>query len=251
MEVNCNTESISICFCAWNEQENILTCVDDAVKFAEEAFPNNYEIYVIDNASTDKTPHLVHQQNQFNPRVKLYRHEENRLYSGSYKSAFSISKGRYIAVLDGDYQHTCADLPKALSLIQNSNVDVVFGWKQERRDGIMRDIFSLGLRLVSRLLIGHRLNDINCGFRVLKNSAAKQIIINEKVNSVGPEIYCESRRLNFVVGEIVVQHFARQAGAGVHSSVGLLMKGTMKFFKYLRRLRKRYGSCPILSVARS
>lgn len=242
-------DSISICFCAWNEENNIVACIDDALKYVQNKFPEAYEIYVIDNASTDRTPAIVRELSIKNPRIKLHRHEENRLYSGSYRSALAVSQATFLAVLDGDYQHTCNDIDKALDLIQNHDADLVYAWKKERHDGIVRSIFSFGLKTVSQFLIGHRLHDINAGFRVFKKDRVSGIQIVEKVNSVGPELYCEARRLNLKVGEIVVQHFARTDSGGIHASLMPLLRATKRFTGYLLNLRKRYGSTPVLPVS--
>lgn len=245
------SDTISICFCAWNEQDNIKKCIDDAVFYAENSFPDSYEIFVIDNASTDNTPNIVNSLSQVNPKIKLHRHSENRMYSGSYKSAMEISSGKYIAVIDGDFQHTCRDINAALKLIKNSGIDIVYGWKVNRKDGLLRNIFSFGLKVVSQVLIGHRLNDINCGFRVFSDRAAKSIKINEKINSVGPEIYCSARENGLFVGEIPVEHFPRVGNGGIHSSIVPLLKGTKKFILYLLRLNKKFGSTPVMQVRRS
>ena len=74
--------------------------------------------------------------------------------------------------------------------------------------------------------------------------------IQEKINSTGPEIVCECRRLNLKLGEIIVKHFARSDGEGLFDNIGLLFRGSKKFNKYIKRLKKRYGNKPIVEVER-
>ncbi len=241
---------LSICFCAWNEEANISDCITDALAAAESfSVPGQrFEVVVIDNASTDSTPHVVREWERMDSRVRLIRHPENRLYSGSHRTAFKEAKGKFIAILDGDRQHTAKDVERALAMMNKTGCEVVFGWKKKRYDGPLRQIFSVGLRVVSQFIVGHRLHDINCGFRVFQQSAAQQIQIEEKMNSVGPEIYCECRRLNFKIGEMTVQHFARAKGEGLHDRIGPLLKNTRRFLAYLMRLRRRYGATSRLPV---
>jgi glycosyltransferase involved in cell wall biosynthesis len=240
---------LSICFCAWNEQDNITKCVEDALKNLPALVSNigHAEIIVVDNASTDRTPDIVTALSQRHPQVRLIRHPRNMLYSGSHRTAFRESNGKVVAIIDGDFQHTAQDLAKGLELMRAQGCDVIFGWKKDRKDGLMRLVFSTGLMLISRALIGHRLHDINCGFRLFSARAAQQIQIQETINSVGPEIYCECRRLGFKVGELAVTHFPRVMGEGIQSTVVPLVRNSFRFVKYLWRLRQRYGASPVLA----
>lgn len=234
---------VSICFCVYNEEENVLRCLEDARQFLGNlGFLNDSELIVVDNASSDSTRSaaLSWMKNNF-PQGRVITHESNRLYSGSVTTCLKEADGEYVFILDGDYEHRSEDVRHFIDLMSKSDIDVVFGWKKDRKDVFMRLVFSWGLRLVSRHLIGHRLHDINCGFRGLKRKAAKQISISEKVNSVGPELYCECLRLDLNCSELPVQHFARDSGEGLHDNLIPLLKNTFKFLKYLLRLKKRYN----------
>jgi glycosyltransferase involved in cell wall biosynthesis len=249
MQLNSSPLELSVCFCAWNEQSNIKECITDAQSSLSSIVPSgNYELLVVDNASTDDTPRIVKQLQQSDARVQLVRHETNMLYSGSHRTALNRANGKYIAIIDGDRQHTTDDIKVAIALVEKTNCDVVFGWKKIRHDGPLRAIFSRGLRITSRALIGHRLHDINCGFRLFTLDAARRIKINEKINSVGPEIYCEARRLGLRIGEITVQHFPREQGLGIHGTLLPLLRSTKAFINYLLRLRAKYGSSPKMKI---
>ena len=243
-------ESISICFCAYNEEKNIAKCIEDALNFTEKHYPSAYEIIVIDNASTDATPLIVKEYSKKNPQIKLHRHEQNRLYSGSYNSAFSVSRGKYLAVIDGDYQHTCNDILKAIELIKIRQLAATYCWKKNRKDGFIRGLFSFGLKKISQILIGHDLNDINGGYRVFDKSKIQMVSIVEKINTVGPELLCELRKNNCDVGEIEVVHFPREKGEGMHGSIVPLLKNTKKFLIYLLKLRNKYGNKPKIKAYR-
>lgn len=233
---------LSVCYCVYNEEGNIAECIKDAQNNLPEIIGNNYEILVIDNASTDLTPQVVEDIARYDAKVRLIRHPENRLYSGSYVTAFLNAEGNYIAIIDGDNQHTTRDIKNALRLLEQDSYDVIFGWKKSRKGSLIRKIFSLGLRYISKFLIGNTLHDINCGYRVLKREAAHKICIKERINAVGPELYCECKRLGLKIGEIVVQHFPRTQGKGMHDSLLPLIKNSLKFITYLYRLRRRYRS---------
>ena len=96
---------MSICFCVWNEEKNIVHCIQDALEHLPKFIKigNTFEILIIDNASTDSTPEVVRQLFGKDSRVRLIRHPKNYLYSGSHRTAFKEAIGRYIFVIDGDF----------------------------------------------------------------------------------------------------------------------------------------------------
>jgi glycosyltransferase involved in cell wall biosynthesis len=247
------TPYLSVCFCAYNEQTNIADCIEDAQKQIPLAIgaDKSFEVIVVDNASTDDTPKIVQGYSQKDPRVRLIRHPKNMFYSGSYRTIFREAKGEYISIIDGDHQHTSRDIGTAIDLMKSKNYAVVFGWKKSRQDSFVRKIFSVGLRLISQALIHHPLHDINCGYRFFTQNAVRQITIKETLNTVGPEIFCECRRLHLSVGEMVVEHFPRTKGEGMHDSIMPLVRNSLKFFAYLWRLNRRYLGSGALEIEKS
>src|SRR4051794_29192986 len=90
---------ISLVLPAYNEQGNICRVIEGSVRALEElGLP--WEIIVIDNHSSDGTAREVRQAMRAEPRIRLVVHEENRLYSGSCRTALAESRGHYVAIMD-------------------------------------------------------------------------------------------------------------------------------------------------------
>lgn len=60
----------------------------------------NFELLIIDDASTDKTVNIIKRYND--SRIKLIEKPENTGYTNSLNFGLSIAKGEYIARMDGD-----------------------------------------------------------------------------------------------------------------------------------------------------
>lgn len=235
--------SVSVGFCVWNEDENILGVIKDAFENLDKDFGrDNYEILVVDNCSTDNTADLVKQAFKNKSNCKLIQHTENLLYSGSNNSIMNNAKGRYIFTLDGDGQHTTADIKKSIDFMERGNLDVLFGWKKFRKDGVARKIISTGFRVVSFFAIKNTLHDINCGFRGFRAKTTQDLKLNIKVNSAGPEYFCIARSKGLKYGELPIQHFPRPEGEGIFTGILPLTKGIINFLEYLNLLNKKYST---------
>lgn len=85
---------ISVLVPAYNEEKRLKSCLDSLKK---QNFPvENYEIIVVDNASTDKTSFIASQMG-----VKVVE-EEKRGYVFALKKGFSVVRGEIIALTDAD-----------------------------------------------------------------------------------------------------------------------------------------------------
>ncbi len=68
-----------------------------------------YEILVIDDASTDQTVELAKKYSQQHPQVKVICNESNRGNAYTYYTGLCASRGEYFCVLDGDDYYTVPD----------------------------------------------------------------------------------------------------------------------------------------------
>jgi GT2 family glycosyltransferase len=86
---------ISVVILNWNG----LDCIIDCVESVEKTAYKNIEIIVVDNASTDNSPHII--KKQF-PRVRLLKLDENMGYAAGNNRGFHDARGAFIATLNND-----------------------------------------------------------------------------------------------------------------------------------------------------
>ncbi len=87
----------------------------------------DFELIIVDDASTDSTPRVL---NEFDdPRIKIIRHEKNQGISRTRNTALKNSQGDYIVVLDADDIALPDRIKKqVLALDQDPSLDGAFGW---------------------------------------------------------------------------------------------------------------------------
>jgi glycosyltransferase involved in cell wall biosynthesis len=87
---------LSVLIDAYNHERYIEQTIVSAI---EQDFPaSEFEILVVDDGSTDRTPDIVH---KFAPRVRLLR-KKNGGQASAFNAAFSELRGDIVSFLDGD-----------------------------------------------------------------------------------------------------------------------------------------------------
>lgn len=87
------------------------------VSVIEQDFPaSEYEIVVVDDGSTDRTPEIVR---KFSPRVRLLR-KKNGGQASAFNAAFSEVRGEAVAFLDGDDWWVAGKLEAVMSVLDRN-----------------------------------------------------------------------------------------------------------------------------------
>jgi glycosyltransferase involved in cell wall biosynthesis len=230
---------LSVIFPALNESAVIENTLANAVNHLRK-LGVQFEVIVVDNASTDNTVSIVEAFARQNPEVSVVRHPRNLGYANSNLTGFQRATGDVVAVADSDGQHTLADMPLFLSKIRGG-ADVVYGWRKVRHDPALRKGISACLSVASRLLLGWKLHDINCGFRVVTSQVARSLKKVHPVNYFGPELWVHSVNHGFHVDEVIVHHAERKGGTSIHAPWRLPLTMT-RAFRYLLTLRREINS---------
>src|SRR5688572_25542573 len=113
---------LSVVITVMNEEENIRPLLE-AVRSALIAI--DYEIVVVDDGSTDKTRQEILEYSD--ERTTLVELRKNYGQSTAMTAGIDYSRGRYVALLDGDLQNDPTDIPSMLELLKKEDWDVVAG----------------------------------------------------------------------------------------------------------------------------
>ena len=228
---------ITLALLAYNEAATIeITVREAASEMARHFAPDDWEVLVINDGSRDETGAICEKLAAELAGVRVYHHDPNRGYVEATLSALREARGDFVCIFDGDGQHTAADVPRFVKML-DAGYDVVFGWKKDRYDHPARLILSRGLRLSARYFLHSRLHDINGGCRGFRRAHAEKLsVIKHRINFIGPELYARARLHDLKIGEMVVRHFPREAGESSHKW-GKIPREIMDVLAYLRALR--------------
>src|SRR5258708_28780449 len=112
-----------------NEEGNILPL---AGAIHDSLINISYEVIWVNDGSSDKSAEEI-LSIPFDDTT-LVELEKNYGQSIAMKAGIDQSRGKYIAFLDGDGQNDPADIPGMLQMLRDQNLDMVSGYRKDRKD---------------------------------------------------------------------------------------------------------------------
>lgn len=139
----------------------------------------SWELFVIDDGSTDGTGDEISIVAAADPRIVAIRHDRGRGKSAALMAGFGRSRGRSVVMLDGDGQDDPAEIPRLLArLDRDAAVGLVNGWKTPRLDPWHKTVPSRVFNGLVGWLTGLRLHDHNCGLKAMRGEVARGLALD-------------------------------------------------------------------------
>lgn len=200
---------ISVVVPLFNEEESLpeLTAWIDRVMQA-----NNftYEVWMVDDGSTDNGWEVIQQLRQGNPNIKAIKFQRNYGKSPALYVGFKHVSGDVVITMDADLQDSPDEIPELYRMVVEDGYDMVSGWKQKRHDPIGKTLPSKFFNAVTRKVSGIHLHDFNCGLKSYRRNVVKSIEVYGDMHRHMPLLAKWAGFKN--IGEKVVEHRARQYG---------------------------------------
>jgi dolichol-phosphate mannosyltransferase len=210
----------SICFPAYNEQENIGKVIQETLAYVRKK-PYDWEIIIVDDASTDNTVQIVKDFSKKEPRIKLINHKINTGYTGAMNTALKNATGDIIFFIDSDRQYKISEIDEFIDKI-NQGYDLVVCQRKKISDTKLRILLSKFYNFIFKLLFRIDEEDVDCGVRAFKKKCAKQVRFF--YNPVGAELFVKANRLGWNVARVKVTHLRRVAGKSHFNTFKLPLK---------------------------
>src|SRR5262249_11855528 len=135
-----------------------------------------HEIVIVDDGSTDKSLELLQGMAASNPALRVFSFRRNLGKSPALTCGFQKAAGEYVFTLDADLQDDPAGLPSMFEHLTRERVDVVSGWRKDRRDSLLKIVSSKIFNVfVIRMLFGRTFNDMNSGIKLYRAGVAKDL----------------------------------------------------------------------------
>jgi glycosyltransferase involved in cell wall biosynthesis len=171
--------------------------------------PGGVEIIFVDDGSTDRSPGILRELFEADPRVQVIQFRRNFGKSAALAAGFAAARGDYVVTLDADLQDVPAEIPALLAPLARDEADLVSGWKVDRQDPLTKTLPSAVFNAVVRTVTGVRLHDFNCGFKAYRREVLDEIQLYGELHRYIPVL---AHFRGFRVAEVPVPHRPRRHG---------------------------------------
>lgn len=225
---------LSIVLPAYNEEENIERVVRDVCRYMD-AKGIDYEVIVVNDGSHDRTGEILERLREELPRLRPQHHPKNRGYGAALRTGFDAATRPYVFYMDGDGQFDINDLDALLPLAGEDWI--VTGYRIERRDPFIRRLNAkLFGNFLVRVLLGVRVRDLNCAFKLIPRKVLDAVNLESTGALINAELYGRAVRKGFTIREVGVHHYPRTAGVQTGARLSVILRAFYDLFRLRRKI---------------
>ena len=225
---------VSLVLPMYNEKDYLVKTVQTAGSILG-GMTDNYEIIIVDDASTDGSGTMADSLACLNNRIKVIHHGRNRKLGGALKTGF------YKAVKD-IIVYTDIDLPFDLSRLKDlillvNEFDIIKGYRSGKRESLLRSFYSKAYNLLINFVFHVKFRDINFSLKIFKRSALNELELKSEGSFIDAEFMVKAANLGYSIKEVELEYTPRTYGISRLSSPGVIFKIIYEMLKLFPEVR--------------
>jgi dolichol-phosphate mannosyltransferase len=227
---------VTVILPTYNESGNIIDLVNKIIEHIPDVY--DYEILVVDDNSPDGTYSLVCDKFSYNPKVVPILRTIDRGLAKSIREGIEKAKGDQIIVMDTDFTHDPAEIPRLL--LVGKVYDMVSGSRfcpggnmQDTSHYLASMLFNLFLRLVLRTQVQDNLG----GYFIMSRQNLMHLPLDRIFYGYGEYFFRlihYAQRLGMSIVEIPAIYHARTKGKSKSNFVKMLYIYTIAMLRLKR-----------------
>jgi glycosyltransferase involved in cell wall biosynthesis len=209
-----------------------------AARAALEEMGCEWEILVVDDASTDGTGARADALAAADPRLRVIHNPVNRRLGGTLRAGFAAASKELVFYTDADLPVDLGQLPRAVRLLEYQQADLLAGYRFDRTsEGLHRALYTIGYHVLIRLLFGLRIRDVNFAFKLFRRSLLQRIELKSEGSFIDAEMLLRARQAGAVMIQLGLDYFPRTRGPSKLSSLGVIAAILREMTEQWRELR--------------
>jgi len=165
------------------------------------------EIIVVDDCSRDATATILSAMDI--PGLRVIRHEVNKGKGAAIRTAIQAVTGDAVIIQDADLEYDPQDYPTLLAPILRGEAQVVYGVRSLRGQKLHIRLGNRLLTVVTNLLYGAHLHDMETCYKVMRSDIARSLDIECNRFDLEPELTAKILRQGFVIHEVPISYHPR------------------------------------------
>lgn len=204
-----NQPYLSFVIPIFNEEKNIPKLHKEVCEVGKR-IKKTFEIIYVDDGSFDNSPKVL---NKLKP-AQVITFRKNFGQTAALDAGIKAATGKFIVTLDGDGQNSPFDVPLLLKKLLKEDIDVVCGWRKNRKDTLSKRFISAGARYLRSFLIKDNIHDSGCTLRIYKSECFEDVNLRGEMHRFIPAIL---KWRGFKISETPVNHRSRRFGSSKYT----------------------------------
>ena len=220
-------QKLSVFYPMWNEEDYI----ERALRFGRRACEDlvesgdiaDYELIIIDDKSTDRTPEIADAMAAADSHVRVIHHERNRKLGGSLKTGFANARGDVVLYTDADLPFDMQEIRRAVRLLREYDADMVSAYRLDRTgEGYLRAVYTFFYNLMIRWMFRVKARDINFAFKLCRKRIFESVHLVSEGSFIDAELFIRTSNLGYEILQIGVDYFPRTRGESTLASPAII-----------------------------
>jgi glycosyltransferase involved in cell wall biosynthesis len=207
----------------YNEEAYARRAVAAARAVLVAALPD-WEIVIVDDASTDGTAALADALAREDPRVRVVHNPRNRRLGGALRAGYAAATKDLVFYTDADLPVDLEVLPRAVRLLEYQQADIVAAYRFDRTsEGLVRALYTFTYNHLIRTLFGLRVRDVNFAFKLFRRGVLEKFTLTSESSFIDAEFLLRARKAGCVIIQIGLDYFPRTRGTSTLGSVPVIL----------------------------
>jgi glycosyltransferase involved in cell wall biosynthesis len=230
-----SSHSLSVVLPAYNE-EQIISSTVTAILAALAGRIRDFEVIVVNDGSRDRTGEIVESIALADARVRMVSHAINQGYGATLVDGFAAATKDLTFFMDSDGQFDIRNLFQFFNFIDE--YDAVIGYRIDRQDAWMRKLNAWGWKVLVRLVLGVKVRDIDCAFKLLRTEFLHTHPLVTRGAVINAELLYKLIHSGATYREIGVTHLPRLSGRATGAHPRVIARALRDLFLYARKWQR-------------
>src|SRR5262245_22719722 len=203
-----------------------------------ESMRRPFELVLVDDGSTDGTRERLVELGAADPRVRPVLLRRNFGQTAAFSAGFDRARGAVVVTSDGDLQNDPADIPLLVNRLEAEDLDMVCGWRKERKDPLSKRVPSFFANRLISWATGVHLHDYGCSLKAMRAEVVKGVRLYGEMHRFIPAV---ASWMGVRLGEMPVNHRPRTRGRSKYG-IGRTLRVLLDLFTV--KFLLSYGARP-------
>ncbi|HEX8254498.1 MAG TPA: glycosyltransferase family 2 protein [Thermoanaerobaculia bacterium] len=237
--------SVSLVIPMFNEELNIEPAVAASIESLEK-FSGDWELVIVDDASTDASPRLAAALAANEPRIRVLTHPLNRKLGATLRTGFAACTKDLVFYMDADIPFDPDVLGRAMRAMELTDADMVAAYRHDRTlEGFKRGVYTVIYNWLIGILFGWPHRDINFSFKLMKRHVLQTIELKSEGSLIDAELVVKAKNHGFIIQQIGIDYFPRTRGESHLASFGVVLKILRELVWLYPEMRRRRPAPPL------